>query len=108
MNFSPQDRKAILERAAELIAERLLASTDDPEDLIVLPVQTIASLTQMTAPTVKRRMETIAHGARSAGVRLSELRRYLASRAKPATTLPPHANGGEQLPPLATVGTSQH
>lgn len=106
MKFSPADHKALIERAAEIVAERVLASMDDPEDLIVLPVPTVASMTQMAKPTVKRRMETIAHGPGSAGVRLSELRRYLDSRTKaPTSPNAPQAAGGEQVPPLAIVGT---
>ena len=112
LKFSPRDHERMLRMAAELVAEKVLEQVGEPSALVLLPVPTVASMSNMSRPTVAKHMPTIRISQQSAAVRLSDYQTFIDSRrkvpaGKEAVFNSPVVDDGEQVPPLSVVGDSQ-
>lgn len=79
MILSPTDRAEVLDKIADKAWAEIRESMD-VEDLICLPIDTVAIMTGLGATQVRRVMETRPMGKRKRGVSLKTLKAY---QAKP-------------------------
>lgn len=75
MNFSPESQARIERMAAEMIVDELRKKVDF-EELITLPLSTVAHLVGLSPKQAGRVMTTRPMGTRNRGVSLKALREY--------------------------------
>ncbi len=81
MNFSPSERREIIGRAAEIVADRMLEAIGDPDALRRLPVPVACHLAGVTQRQLAKRCRIIRDGHRDHYVTLTD---YKAAFLPPA------------------------
>jgi len=77
--LTPAEQNEVLDRVADRIASTILERVN-LEEFTVLPVEVAARLTGVKASRLKASIPIFAHGTRSNGVRLSDLRDFISKR----------------------------
>jgi hypothetical protein len=76
-NFSPEDRKAVLEMiAANIAREVVLQCGSDLADLVQMPMSVAEKILSMDARTIKKRMAWVEVTPSKSAVKLSEMKAF--------------------------------
>jgi hypothetical protein len=105
IKFSPRDRDKMIRLAAEIVAEKVLGLVDDPADLVLLPVPTVAALANLSRPTIGKKMPVVKLSAQQQAVRLSDFQRYIDANTTTPAHLTPRNDDGQHIPPLSVVNS---
>ena len=74
-HLSPTEHAAVLERAAQILADRVAELMGGLPEAIVLDLTTVARITGLSRPTIAKRMGVVADGAKQ-GVTLGAFLAY--------------------------------
>lgn len=77
MNLDPKTDAALLERTAEILADRVVTAAGGIESLIVLDLATVAQMTGMTKCNVRNVFPVRRVTTRLSGVTLKDIKRHL-------------------------------
>jgi hypothetical protein len=77
MQFSSAERAAIVDKASQIVAGKILSGITDIEDLVTLPMDMVEQTTGLGAPQISPRMPVRSLTGRKRGVSLKVVRNYL-------------------------------
>jgi hypothetical protein len=85
-NFSPEDRKAVLEMiAANIAREVVLQGGHDLAELVLLPMSVAEKMLSMDARTIKKYMEWVEITPSKSAVKLSVVKAFVEKKTKERT-----------------------